>query len=224
VLFNLPKSNRISFREFSFGGMMDEKLIESIMVRMEAKGTEELQGILKKNDAAEWTAEAFEAVRRVLTARKESAPAVGNEPAPADDVELLHFKSVGIISQYHSGIMRVTQYDMNDVHKHAIPEVPSRIGRYAAIGTVIALPAVLVLVLLTHAATTAENLGAGFLFFAVVGAIAGGAVGRATNRGIETRKMREAAGRERVMLGARLKDFAVIREEDWEEFLLALKK
>jgi hypothetical protein len=147
-----------------------------------------------------------------------------NGSVPDAEADPLAFKSVGIISQYHSGNMRVTQYDMGDVRGHAIPAVPSRVGRYAAIGAVLGLPAILLLALLTHAALTADNLGAGFLFLAVAGAIAGGAVGRASTRAIEMLKMREAAGRERSAQGAKLKDFAVVRDEDWEGFLESVKK
>jgi hypothetical protein len=150
---------------------------------------------------------------------------------PAEDntgvvetAEVLQFKSVGMISQGRSGSMLVTQYDMNDVLEHVIPKVVSRSGRYAAIGVGIGIPALLLLALLTHAAMTADNLGAGFLFFAVIGALAGGAVGRAATKGIEMQKMRETAGEERSARGAGHKDFTVVREEDWEGFLESVKK
>lgn len=202
---------------------MDEKQIESIMARMEAKGTGELKEILRKNDTSEWIPEAFEAVRRVLAARKESAPAGGNEPVPADDAEVLRFKSVGIISQGRSGNMLVTQYDMSDIRKHVIPGIPSRIGRYAAICAVISIPATLLLYLLGHEAMTVENLGTGVLFLGVIGAVIGGAIGRASTKGLELRKMREAAGRERPLKGAWQQGFTVVKEDDWEEFRESLK-
>jgi hypothetical protein len=203
--------------------MMDEKQVEGIMVRMEAKSTGELREILGKNDAEEWTAEAFEAARRVLAARKESAPAGEDSGIPVNDAEVLQFKSVGIISQGRSGNMRVTHYNMSDVRKHVIPEVPSRTGRYAAICAVISIPATLLLLLLGHGDMTAENLGAGFLCFGVIGALVGGAIGRASTKGIEMLKMREAAGRERPLKGAWQKDFTVVKEDDWEEFRESLK-
>lgn len=202
---------------------MDEKQIESIMIHLAGKGSNELKELLKRNDTSEWVPEAFEAMRRILASRKESAPSGGDGGVPGDDVGILQFRSVGILSQSRSGNTLVTQYAMGDVRKHVIPEVPSRVGRYAAIGAVIVVPAMLLLALLTSIERSAENLGAGVLGLGVIGAMVGGVIGRASTKGIEIRKMMEAAGRERPMQGALHRDFAVVKEDDWEEFRETLR-
>lgn len=53
---------------------MVEKRVSQIKVHMEAKSTEELLGIWTKNDRAEWSDSAFEAVRLVLEDRHVELP------------------------------------------------------------------------------------------------------------------------------------------------------
>jgi hypothetical protein len=60
---------------------MDEKIIEQIRARMEEKSTEALIKIWTEYNKAEWSADAFEAIHRVLVSRGESPP-----PHPQENV------------------------------------------------------------------------------------------------------------------------------------------
>ena len=48
---------------------MDAKLVKRINETLQDKSTEELQQILNKRDASQWSEEAFEAIEQVLSRR-----------------------------------------------------------------------------------------------------------------------------------------------------------
>jgi hypothetical protein len=68
---------------------MDEKTINTIMQNMEARTNEELLSIWNEHNTQEWTADAFEAIRRVLVSRgvtpNQPEPAPRREPQPTLD-------------------------------------------------------------------------------------------------------------------------------------------
>lgn len=53
---------------------MDKKMVENIRKNMEAKTTEELQQIWKENNRNEYSDEAFEAIRQLLSEREKTSP------------------------------------------------------------------------------------------------------------------------------------------------------
>jgi hypothetical protein len=68
--------------------MSNHSLIDQIRRKMEEKDTEELVAIWQKDDKEEWTEDAFEAIRQVLTARGEVLPErqqEKTEEAPKND-------------------------------------------------------------------------------------------------------------------------------------------
>ena len=58
---------------------MSTKMIDEIKARMGQKANEELLAIWGKNDRKEWSDDAFEVIRQVLTERKVTIP---EQPAP----------------------------------------------------------------------------------------------------------------------------------------------
>ncbi len=60
---------------------MNEKQVQDIVAHLRARTTEELQSIWKKNDRREYSDEGFEAVKRILTERKEVLPSQ-DQPLP----------------------------------------------------------------------------------------------------------------------------------------------